>query len=213
MKIFKRVVIIQDNMISSKNFKITKKNNNKKITINFNACSFSDYKICFFIYRNKLNTKLKININKLFSGYFEILEHFNKNQIINPIKIYKDLETLFINFDKLESVDQVKKLTKLLGYILINRSYFIESKYTMDALEKKIVKLYYCNKDLKLLKYYYFLIYKVDNIKIENLEKKTFKYIYDDDVNSKYSEEIDFELDNQNFMMNCYDIDYDLNFY
>ena len=213
MKRFKRVAIIQDNMISSKNFKITKKNNNKKITINFNACSFTDNKICFFIFRNKLNTKLKININKLFSGYFELLEHFNKNQIINPIKIYKDLEELFIDFDKLETDDQVKKLTELLDYILMNRSYFIESKYTMDALEKKIVKLYYCNKDFKLLKYYYFLIYKVNYIKIENIEKKTFKYVYDDDVNSKYSEEIDFELDNQNYKINWAEINHDLNFY
>ena len=137
MKRFKRVAIIQDIMISSKNFIITKKNNNKKITIKFKASSFSKDKICFFIFRNKLNTKIKINVDKLFSGYFEILNKFNKNQKINPVKIYEDLEKLFIDFDQLDSDSKINKLTDLLDYILVNKSYFIESKYTMDVLEKK----------------------------------------------------------------------------
>jgi len=210
MKRFKNLTIIENIMISSKNFMITKKNNNKKITIKFKACSFSDDKICFFIFRNKLHTKIKINVNKLFCGYFASIEKFNKNKIVNSLKIYNDLEKIFLDFDQLNSDNKIDKITELLDYIIVNRNYFSESIYTMDALKKKLVKLYYCNKSFKLLKYYYFLIFKVDSIKISNIKTKNFK---NDSEDNEYSEDIDFELDNNNYKKNWSEIDYDLNFY
>jgi hypothetical protein len=211
MNLFKRLPIIIFNMISSNNFKCTKKNKNKKITINFNAYSFAKDKICFFIFRNRLNSKVKININKLFNEYLDIMQQYERNKIIDPHKIYHDLEKLFSNFDEINLKDQIIRVKELLNYILINRNYFKKSNYAMDALENKLIKLYYYNKNFKMFKYYYFLIFKVNNIKIETFNIEYFDN-KNDVINNKYYEMLDFELDNISNQQIWCDIKYDLNF-
>lgn len=195
-------------MISCTKFNISKKKDNKKITINFKASSFKNDRVCFYIFKNKLNTKLKINISKLFNNYIEILEKVDKIKNFDSKKIYHDLESMFINFSDLKNDDdKIKKITKILDYILLNKSYFNESEYAMKALERKLIKIFfYDKKKFKVLKYYYFFIFQVNSIKIEYINNEIKFY-------DNHSEEVDFFFDNPSDKIIWCEIKHDLNFY
>jgi hypothetical protein len=62
-----------------------------------------------------------------------------------------------------------------------------------------------------MFKYYYFLIFKVNNIKIETFNIEYFDN-KNDVINNKYYEMLDFELDNISNQQIWCDIKYDLNF-
>ena len=193
-------------MQSTNNFTYKRIINNKKITLKFKADSFCNNIIIFNIFRKRLFTKMKINIDKLLVKIPKLLSKIEKNKIEeNPEIILKYMNNIFDNYENQNKNTQIKKLYELLEYITINKQYFKESNYVMQALSKKLVKLYFSNNDLKKIKYYYFLIFNLENLYVENLDIANDNNLEDDDI--------DFYLDNIQENSNFTHIDYDLNFY
>lgn len=196
-------------MISSNNFIYKKQLNNKKITIKFKAESMNDNYIYFYVFRKRLFTKIKINLSKLFDGLKFIYEKkINKN--INPQIILSDLEKILINFNDFKISKKKEKLCELLEYIVINREYFKKSEYILNILDKKLIKLYYTNNDLKIIKYYYFLIFKLNDIIIDNTNLKKAVII---ELFKNYDDDLDYFLDNLESPIKNIEIAYDLNFF
>ena len=193
-------------MQSTKNFTYKRIINNKKITLKFKADSFCNNIIIFNIFRKRLFTKMKINIDKVFVKIPKLLSKIEKNKIEkNPNIILKYMNNIFDNYENQDKNIQINKLYELLEYITINKQYFKESYYVMQVLSKKLIKLYFSNNDLKKIKYYYFLIFNLENLNIESLDITNDNNLEDDDI--------DFYLDNIQENLNFTYIEHDLNFY